>query len=230
MRIARAVAVGYPHNVIQRGNCLQSVFEDDKDYVQYLHWLEEYTKKYSLKIKAYCLMKDHVHFVCVPMKDYSLAKTFNTLHMRYSQYFNKKRGIKGRLWQSRFYSCILDERHTYEAIRHIENSPVRAKIAKEAIDYPWSSARSHITGEENPVLTDSYHLIKKGENWLAYLIEKEDENLIKNIQDNLKTGRPCGDKIFIRKIQELLSRELIPNPRGRPTKINSVPGKFFAKV
>ncbi len=79
--------------------------------MQYLKWLKEYSKKYSLRIWAYCLMGNHVHFVGVPMRDNSLAKTFNTLHMRYSQYFNKKRDITGYLWQGRFYSCLLDGVH-----------------------------------------------------------------------------------------------------------------------
>ena len=34
-RIARAVAVGYPHHITQRGNYRQVVFERDKDYIQY---------------------------------------------------------------------------------------------------------------------------------------------------------------------------------------------------
>lgn len=45
-----------------------------------------YSKKYALKIWGYFLMSNHVHFIAVPMEDDSLAETFNTLHMKYSQY------------------------------------------------------------------------------------------------------------------------------------------------
>ena len=127
-RIARAVAPGYPHHVTQRGNYRQIVFEDEEDFQQYKTWLKDYSGKFGLKIWAYCLMNNHVHFVCVPTKEYSLAKTFNTLHMRYSQYINRKKGAKGHLWQGRFFSCSLDEIHLYAAVRYIENNPVRAKI------------------------------------------------------------------------------------------------------
>ncbi|WP_419470087.1 transposase [Candidatus Kuenenia sp.] len=109
--MASTVASGYPHHVTQRGNYQQPVFEDESDFRQYLQWLQEYSTKYPLKIWAYCLMTNHVHFVCVPEKEDLLARTFNTLHMRYSQYFNQKRKLKVHLWQGRFYSCILDERH-----------------------------------------------------------------------------------------------------------------------
>ena len=69
-------------------------------------------------------MSNHVHFVCVPRREDALARTFNVLHMRYSQYFNRKKGLKGHLWQGQFYSCILDERHVYAAVRYVENNPV----------------------------------------------------------------------------------------------------------
>ncbi|HHT9117847.1 MAG TPA: transposase [Candidatus Hypogeohydataceae bacterium YC38] len=108
-RIARAVAPDYPHHVTQRGNYQQTVFEDKEDRMQYLYWLKEYSRKYDLRIWAYCLMSNHVHFICVPGNADSLSKTFNTLHMRYSQHINRKKGMKGHLWQGRFFSCILDE-------------------------------------------------------------------------------------------------------------------------
>ena len=74
-RISRVVAVGYPHHVTQRGNYRQVVFDSETDYLHYLQWLNDYSRKYSLKIWAYCLMSNHVHFVVVPMKEDSLAKT-----------------------------------------------------------------------------------------------------------------------------------------------------------
>ncbi len=61
-RIARTVAPGYPHHVTQRGNYQQPVFDEEYDFSQYLQWLQEYGKKYALKIWAYCLMTNH--FLC----------------------------------------------------------------------------------------------------------------------------------------------------------------------
>jgi putative transposase len=56
-RISRAVAIGYPHHITQRGNYRQNVFENNEDYIKYLQWLKEYCDKYYLKLWAYCLMK-----------------------------------------------------------------------------------------------------------------------------------------------------------------------------
>ena len=65
-RIARAVAAGYPHHILQRGNYSQTVFEEDADYRRYLDMFGECTAKFGLSIWAYCLMSDHVQCVCVP--------------------------------------------------------------------------------------------------------------------------------------------------------------------
>jgi putative transposase len=217
-RIARAVAVDYPHHVTQRGNYQQPVFGNEEDFAQYTSWLEEYRRKFDLSLWAYCLMNNHVHFICVPHKDDSLAKTFNTLHMRYSQYFNRKKGSTGHLWQGRFFSCILDERHLYSAVRYIENNPVRAKIVKRAEEYRWSSARGHIEKGSDPLLSGGCHLEEEIKGWGAYLREKEDNLIIESIRKNSLTGRPCGDDRFIQTIEGLLGRELKAKPWGRPSK------------
>jgi len=217
-RIARAVAQGYPHHVTQRGNYRQTVFEEDGDFIQYKTWLKEYGKKFGMEIWAYCLMTNHVHFVCVPRREDSLAKTFNTLHMRYSQYFNRKKGSIGHLWQGRFFSCSLDEAHLYAAIRYIEKNPARAKIVRSPENYKWSSAKSHIKSETDPVLWGDCNLTTRIQDWRGYLMEKEDDRLVSAIRRNSLTGRPCGGDAFIRKIGKIVGRDLMAKKRGRPRK------------
>ncbi len=163
-------------------------------------------------------MSNHVHFVCVPEQEDSLARTFNALHMRYSQYFNQKKKMKGHLWQGRFYSCILDEKHLYAAVRYVENNPVRAGIVRKPHRYKWSSAKSHVNMEKDSVLSQGCYLEKEIEDWLEYLIEKEDEQIIRNVRKCSMTGRPCGDDRFMKKLERLFGRRLRALPWGRPRK------------
>jgi putative transposase len=217
-RIARTVAPGYPHHVTQRGNYQQPVFDDDDDFDRYLEWLQEYSNKCALKVWAYCLMTNHVHFVCVPEREDSLARTFNTLHMRYAQYLNHKRKQKGHLWQGRFYSCILDERHLYAAVRYVENNPVRAGIVRKPHRYKWSSANSHINKKQNSILSHDSSLEKEIKDWTEYLMENDDNQIIENIKKCSMTGRPCGNDKFLNKLEKLFGRRLRALPWGRPSK------------
>lgn len=218
-RIARVVAKDYPHHVTQRGNYKQPVFEEEQDYAQYLQWLKQYSHKNGLDIWAYCLMANHVHFVCVPRSLDALAKTFNMLHMRYAQYFNKKRNQRGHLWQGRFYSCILDERHVYAAVRYIENNPVRAGLVKKAEEYPWTSALNHIQKQGDEILSKTCYLTDEVVDWSRYLTKTENDTvLIATIKKNALTGRPCGDDVFIRRLERKFGCRLKALAHGRPRK------------
>ena len=99
--MARVVGVGLPHHITQRGNYRQDIFDTDADRVRYLLWVAEYARGNGLSILSYCLMDNHVHFIAVPGREDSLARVFNSAHMRYSQYLNRKRKLAGHLWQGR---------------------------------------------------------------------------------------------------------------------------------
>ncbi|MDA8388765.1 MAG: transposase [Nitrospiraceae bacterium] len=217
-RTARAVAQGFPHHITQRGNYRQTVFSGPHDYEQYLNWLRDYSVKYSLKIWAYCLMKNHVHFIAMPVTVDSMARTLKMLHMRYSQYFNAKKEMCGHLWQGRFFSCVLDEKHLYAAVRYIENNPVRAGVVSKAEEYRWSSAGAHVLGSKDMVLSGDCPITDGIKNWAAYLREGEDEKDLTAIRENTKTGRPCGDEFFVIKIENMLGRQLRRSKGGRPRK------------
>ena len=116
-RRARVVFEGVVHHITQRGNYRQNVFEDDSDKRKYIEFIREYSEKYGMKIYAYCLMSNHVHFIAAPVKEDSLAMTFKYANMRYSSYFNRKNKRSGHLWQGRFYSCPLHFEHALEALR-----------------------------------------------------------------------------------------------------------------
>jgi putative transposase len=217
-RIARSVAVGFPHHVTQRGNYRQTVFGHADDYGHYLSWFGQYARKYGLDVWAYCLMPNHVHFVAVPAAADSLARTFNTVHMQYAQYYNQKHETKGHLWQGRYFSCVLDERHAYAAVRYVEMNPVRSGMAASAEAYPWSSARSHVTGCPDPVLSARCVLTETIQDWARYLGEEGDAEARKTLIKATGSGHPCGGEAFVRQMEALIGRRFIPRPAGRRPK------------
>jgi putative transposase len=215
-RIARAVAVGHPHHITQRGNYRQPVFSGDEDYRRYLEWLGEYARQYAVRIWAYCLMDNHVHFVAVPLEEESFSKAFKLLHMRYSRYFNDRIGAVGHLWQGRYYSCVLDERHLYAAVRYVEMNPVRAGIVSLAEEYQWSSAAAHVAGGTDTPLSEDCPLLDGISDWTAYLREGQDTAMVDAIRESTRTGKPCGTADFRERMGALLGRRFAGPKRGRP--------------
>jgi putative transposase len=218
-RLSRLTFAGYPHQVTQRGNYEQTVFEEDADFKRYLGWLGECAANYGVTVWAYCLMPTHVHYVCVPRADGALSRAFNTAHMRYSQYVHGKKGLTGHLWRGRFLSCALDDKSVYEEVRFIENNPVRAGLVARADDYPWSSACHHIHGLEDPVVCDGCFLEDEISDWRGYLEERGDEHVLGRTWQSLKTGRPAGEEAFVRELESIAGRRLTALPRGRPRKV-----------
>lgn len=180
--------------------------------------MQECAGRFGIEVWAYCLMPNHVHFVCVPRMEGALARGFNTLHMRYAQYFHAKKGLTGHLWKGRFLACMLDDRSVFEEIRFIENNPVRARLVDRAEEYPWSSARHHVFGEEDALVGGAF-LFKDGiHDWRSYLAGRGDSMILDRNRRCLKTGRPAGNSEWIQKLEAILGRRLEALPRGRPRK------------
>jgi len=164
-------------------------------------------------------MDNHVHFIAVPEKYESLSKAVGKVHRKYSTAINIRNNWKGRLWQGRYDSYPMDEKHTYFAVRYIERNPVRAKIVKYAEDYPWSSARAHVKNSYDKVLSDFY-LLEDIKDWRSYLRIKELEEEIRLIRKHEKTGRPLGSQGFILKAEKITGRRLRKRKAGRPARKN----------
>ena len=161
-------------------------------------------------------MPNHVHFIAVPGKEYSLSKTLSACHMCYAHYINRKNRLTGHLWQGRFYSCILGESHLYAAVRYIENNPVRANLVEKAWEWNWSSARAHSREGTSKLLLGDIHRYMEVEDWKNYLCQADDKKIISAIIKNTSTGRPSGSVAFVSRLEGVLNRRLRALPRGRP--------------
>ncbi|MFH1747203.1 MAG: transposase, partial [Planctomycetota bacterium] len=209
-REARAVIVGVPHHITQRGNNRQDVFFVDDDRRHYLLMLKSKAEQYGLTIHAYCLMTNHVHIVATPSHEESLAKGIGRTHYFYTRYVNQLHGRSGHLWQNRFFSCPLDEPYFLNTVRYIERNPVRAKMVRKAARYAWSSAAVHLAGEDPAGLLSfsEWPASYRGERWSRQLQEPEDEQIIGAIRNSTFKGHALGSDRFISKIETLVGRRL----------------------
>ena len=216
-RIARVVVEGIPHHVIQRGNRNQQVFFSDEDRRTYLEILKIQMDLHRIQIWAWCLMDTHVHFVAVPSQREGFHRAFAETHRLYSRRINFREGWRGYLFQGRFLSFPMDEKHLYASVRYVENNPVRAGITPKAEDFPWSSARAHVLGAPDPILSRCY-LEQEMEDWGGFLRSGTQDDDIKEMDHHARTGRPLGDVSFIDNLERLLGRRLLkqkPGPRTR---------------
>ena len=158
--------------------------------------------------------------VAKPLKESSLANAIGRTHFVHTQYINQLHGRRGHLWQNRFYSCALDEGHFWMALRYVERNPVRAKMVRQAWEYPWSSAGAHTGGSDSTGLIDeqAWKQISEGRNWREMLTASDDEETLRSIRMNTRTGRPLGSDRFLSKVEAMLGRRVRALSVGRPKK------------
>ena len=192
-RQPRRIAVGYPHHVTQRGNNREPVFLDTSDYRKYLSLLRKYTREYKVEIWSYCLMPNHIHLLVVPRTETGLSRGIGLTNMTYTQYFNKRHGRSGRIWQNRFFSCIISENsYLWNVVRYIENNPVKSQIVDHAWDYVWSSARAHCQDSEDEILNGPGWLQDEMKQTYREHLSGEDVFFEEDLRFATSTGKPFG--------------------------------------
>lgn len=213
-RLPRLTLPDLPYHVTQRGNRRQAVFFEPADRQHYLQLLQTHSRAQGLEVWAYCLMTNHVHLVVVPRQPQALVQTMSRTHWHYARHVNFRLGWRGYLWQGRFGSVVLDEAHLLAAVRYVERNPVAAGLVPQAADYPWSSARAHIQGTPDPVLSRCV-LQDQIPDWARFLADPADDAFGQQLGQST-SGRPLGSPEFLARVEQQTGRRLRRGRPGRP--------------
>jgi putative transposase len=203
--------------VIQRGNRRQTTFFGERDYRLYRAIAAEMFANAGVEVWAYCLMPNHVHLIAAPSDPHGLARAMGATHLRYTRVVNRREGWAGFLWQGRFTSFPMDETYLLQCTRYVGLNPVRAGLVRQAIEWPWSSVRSHLRDRDDTLLTPQPLAERLG----AALGEFFDVDVEAEARSRLRAastaGRPLGDAAWIAALERKTGRKLTAAPRGRPT-------------
>jgi putative transposase len=221
-RLARLVVPGLPHHVTQRGNRRQKTFFNDGDYGAYLELMADWCRDEGVEIWSHCLMPNHIHLIAVPKTKGGLRRAVGEAHRRYTRRINFREKWRGYLWQGRFASFVMDEPYLLAAARYIELNPVRAKLVSSAEQWPWSSAKAHLSGRDDRLTKVSPLLAMVGD-WRGFLNSALREEELLDLRAHGRTGRPLGNSAFLEKLEATVGRALRPRNGGRPSKLRKLP-------
>jgi len=199
-----------PYHITQRGTNRERVFFTVADRLLYLRVIREHQADAGVRILAYCLMTNHIHFVAIPEREDSLAVLFGRANGRYAQAINTRKGRCGHLWQARFHSCVLAESHLEIALRYVEDNPCRAGMVAAPADYRWSSAAAHLRGDpDRSGILDSRFWEKAGgaDTWAQLHAQKSSVDQILALRKCTYAGRPFGEEHFLAAMEERFQRK-----------------------
>ena len=141
-RPLRIEFAGALYHVTSRGDGQEDIYRDDNDRKVFLEVLAEAKARFNWIIHAYCLMSNHYH-ILIETPDSNLSKGMRHLNGVYTQRYNHLHKRSGHVFQGR-YKAILVQKESYlmELSRYIVLNPVRARMARSAKDWEWSSYRA----------------------------------------------------------------------------------------
>jgi REP element-mobilizing transposase RayT len=171
--MSRPLRVEYPgasYHVINRGNQRQKVFHCHSHYEIFLEKLQEFSGKFDVDVRCYCLMPNHFHLY-VMTREANLSRFMQSFLTSFCYVMNRMSRKSGHIFQGRFKSHVADDEAYGMAIsRYIHLNPVKIKSAvgfelKRKIrlleEFKYSSCRYYIGEEECPEWLDMGHILGK---------------------------------------------------------------------
>jgi putative transposase len=231
-RLPRLTLPGHLHHITQRGNNRQAIFVDREDYEMMLALLADNAQKYEVAVHAYVLMANHFHLLATPATAQGLPQMMQAVGRRYVQYFNRRHGRTGTLWEGRYRCAVLQpERYLLPCMVYFDLNPVRAGEVGRASDYPWSS-HGHWLGLRSERLLSPHALYWALGNTpfareAAYAarveagIAPQDQAVLTS---SALSGWALGDADFVHALQADTPRRVTPRSAGRPPSARSNPG------
>ena len=229
-RRARHYLSNQPYHIVQRGNNREVCFVEPENYQFYLGLWQELSLKFGVAVHAYCLMTNHVHFLVTATTTDGISLVMKQVGCRYAQYFNKKYGRTGTLWEGRHKSSLIQtEKYLLTCYRYIELNPVRANMVSSPEEYKWTSYHENAWGDTRNLLSPHEEYLGLGcdvkERCFYYrelFRNQMDHDDLFKVRKAVHYCQPTGDEFFAQMISEKYGIVLGQMARGRPKKLDGL--------
>ena len=146
------------YHIYQRGSRQQTVFRTRAQLISYLDHFDRLARRYRVRVHAFCLMSNHVHFVLEPLIKWGISHLMQHLQSHYARQIHQSLGLTGHLWRNHFHAKPIKSASQYRAtLLYVEQNPTAAGIAKRAHLYDYSSAHAHAANLSYHQLNHHHH-------------------------------------------------------------------------
>jgi putative transposase len=212
-RQARLVVPGYAHLITQRGTGGLRLFYSENDYATYLELLKQSCATNKVRCLGYVLTPKLLHLILIPQDVDGLRRALAPVHQIYAGKILARQKRDGLFWKGRFGAVVMQEAYFVTALQYILNLPVRARLADKPEDWVWSSAKAYLKGRDDG-LTEAAPVLDTYPNARSLLRTEPDADMLNRILAAETTSRPCGDTMFVKKLERKTGRVLAPAKRG----------------
>jgi putative transposase len=204
-----------------------------KDRDAFLKVLAEACARWSeVRLLGWCVMNTHWHLVLWPTRDGEIKRFMHWLTLTHAaRWRTSRRSVgQGPVYQGRYKSFAVEsDEHFLAVLRYVERNALRAKLARRAQAWKWSSLaiRSETRDEQDQSLRKclSEGPVELPTNWVERVNRPQSVAEEEAMAVCIKRGRPYGSESFqIRIAAKLGLLSCFRNP-GRQAKRNGSGGQ-----
>jgi putative transposase len=158
-KLVRYQQTGHLHFITFSCYRRQPYFASRKGRELFERSLETMRLRHGFCVLGYVVMPEHIHLLVTEPKLAILAKAIQALKISVS-----RQSIQRPFWQARYYDFnLFTARKLSEKLRYMHRNPVKRGLVSEPVDWPWSSFRHYLTGEQGPVEIESHWTVTRRE-------------------------------------------------------------------
>jgi REP element-mobilizing transposase RayT len=236
-RAPRIEFAGAIYHVMNRGDHLEPIYQNDQDREIFLKTLGETCGSTGWFIHSFVLMKNHYHLLLETPRP-NLVRGMQYLNSTYTQRYNSRHKTRGHLFQGRYKALIVDgesENYFLTVSDYIHMNPVRIRQVKtlsELLKDPWNSAEMLTARrKKQPVWLQwqriygelGHHSLnrKARQDFRKHLEEQIEAVADQKGWDKIRRGWCLGSKAFLERMKDRLGNLLDRKPnnenwRGEP--------------
>ncbi|MES2392672.1 MAG: transposase [Acidobacteriota bacterium] len=146
----------FGHNHFVTFSCYKRLPYLDSDHARtiFLSALERIRQKHHFFVFGYVLMPEHVHLLLSEPPQTPLSSIFRALKTETSKHL---KGERPRFWQLNYYDFnVFTQPKFTEKLRYMHRNPVARGLVQSPEDWPWSSYRHWLKGEQGAVEIESH--------------------------------------------------------------------------
>jgi putative transposase len=196
-RQARVTPGGLVYHVLNRSVAGLPLFRKQGDYEAFERIMIEAHALHPTRILAWCLMRNHWHFVLWPREEGEITAFMRWLshtHVMRWHVAHNTVGM-GHLYQGRFKTFPIEEDdHFLRVCRYVERNAMTAGVVKRAQDWRWGSLWAHRQGDERLKTLLSDWPIDRPANWARLVNDPLTEKEMEVIQVCIARNRPYGNE------------------------------------
>jgi putative transposase len=143
-RLRRQHVPGGTHYIILHSNEGREIFLEPADYMAFTKLVERCARRCRAHIHAFCWTPHEVHFA-VQVSTEPLGRLVQRIAGQHARYINRKLGQHGHVFQQCYWAALFERVvDLLEVVCHVYLMPMRAGLATDLVEYPWSSHRTYL--------------------------------------------------------------------------------------